>query len=360
MKLNVNITMQKLTATIKNGNRIYCYGAGLIGKEFCEKMSKEDVDFTKIILVDSNPQKTNTIINISNTSFKIVDKNFLINNVNENDYLVITVGVEFFRDVFKELNACEQLKKIQVGISRFIYLEQIKTNTEYCPICDKDVLLVEVDSSQREGYLCTECLSTPRQRLLINTLNAYISGWEKLIIHESSPGGASSQYIRERAACYNSSQYFPNHDSGEMVTYKNEEILCQNIEEMSFENNAFDLFITQDVFEHILNPDDAFKDICRVLKKDGKHIFTVPRDINLEKSMHRAKEGLRGDIILTQEPIYHKNPVDKDGSLVTFDYGKDLEDLICKASNMKTQVYINKAENRQLGNLPTEVFISNK
>jgi 2-polyprenyl-3-methyl-5-hydroxy-6-metoxy-1,4-benzoquinol methylase len=42
---------------------------------------------------------------------------------------------------------------------------------------------------------------------------------------------------------------------------------CEDIESLSFGNESFDLVITQDVMEHVLNPALAFAEIGRILKR---------------------------------------------------------------------------------------------
>jgi 2-polyprenyl-3-methyl-5-hydroxy-6-metoxy-1,4-benzoquinol methylase len=46
---------------------------------------------------------------------------------------------------------------------------------------------------------------------------------------------------------------------------------------MTFGTEQFDLFITQDVMEHVFRPRLAVKEIMRVLKTGGAHIFTAPK-----------------------------------------------------------------------------------
>ena len=55
---------------------------------------------------------------------------------------------------------------------------------------------------------------------------------------------------------------------------------CENLEELTFDDNTFDLVITQDVLEHVLNPGKAFKEICRVLKPGGAHKFLLSHIIS--------------------------------------------------------------------------------
>ena len=40
-----------------------------------------------------------------------------------------------------------------------------------------------------------------------------------------------------------------------------------------------------------------------------------------------------------EEPIYHGNPIDENGSLVTFDWGQDMIEYIYTHANMYTIVF---------------------
>lgn len=102
---------------------------------------------------------------------------------------------------------------------------------------------------------------------------------------------------------------------------------CENLESLTFQDNTFDLFVTQDVFEHVANPEKAFREIGRVLKPGGRHVFTMPWYPNLVNTIQRARIS-EGVIEYLEEPIYHGNPVDENGSLVTFDWGSDFIDYI--------------------------------
>jgi SAM-dependent methyltransferase len=132
---------------------------------------------------------------------------------------------------------------------------------------------------------------------------------------------------------------------------------------MTFTNDSFDIFVTQDVFEHVLNPDLAFCEIARVLKQGGTHIFTMPwyPDRFTEfRVVPNNEEGARGGVLLLKDPVYHGNPIDEQGSIVTVDWGIDFVDYIYRNSAMTTMIYLH--ENKDLG-LEAEllhVFVSSK
>jgi SAM-dependent methyltransferase len=231
-----------------------------------------------------------------------------------------------------------------------------KINKGYCPICDSQTRFIEKDTWLRDFYVCQKCYSTPRQRAIIVVLELFFPEWKNLKIHESSPGGASSTTIEKHGAEYTPTQFFQD------VTLGNskEGIRCENLEKMTFEDNSFDLMITQDVFEHVMNPLAAFKEIERILKPGGAHVFTMPWYPKLNKTVQRARQLDNGEIEFLEEAIYHGNPIDSKGSLVTFDWGADFVDFIYVNSGMCTTIYREKDRNKGIDGEFLEVFISRK
>lgn len=97
----------------------------------------------------------------------------------------------------------------------------------------------------------------------------------------------------------------------------------ENIEKLSFEDNEFDLIISNDVFEHVPNPSIAFKECSRVLKLEGEMLATIPFYDNLEYSVKRARIE-NNEVQYLLEPQFHGNPLSEKGSLVFNDFGWDL------------------------------------
>jgi SAM-dependent methyltransferase len=52
-------------------------------------------------------------------------------------------------------------------------------------------------------------------------------------------------------------------------------------DKIPFENTTFDLVISKDVFEHLMNPKHTLKEIYRVLKSDGLFLIHVPNHFPL-------------------------------------------------------------------------------
>ncbi|HFR4157421.1 class I SAM-dependent methyltransferase [Bacillus cereus] len=231
----------------------------------------------------------------------------------------------------------------------------LKHNNGYCVICEKKATFIEHNDWLRDHYLCSTCNSIPRQRALIHALHTFFPKWDSYSIHESSPGGITTQLLLKNCKNYTYSQYFRNYPFGQYF----QGIRCENLEDMTFEDESFDLFITQDVFEHVMTPNKAFKEIERVLKPGGAHVFTVPWYHTLTKTVQRAR--MNQEVIeYIEEPIYHGNPIDENGSLVTFDWGQDMIEYIYTHANMYTIVYLQKDRSLGLDAEFLHVFISKK
>jgi SAM-dependent methyltransferase len=162
-------------------------------------------------------------------------------------------------------------------------------------------------------------------------IEKYVPKWNSLRIHESSPGNkGASLKLKQGCKDYVASQYFPNTEFGKLVgEFRNEDL-----ENQTFENESFDLVVTQDVMEHVYDPAKAFKEIARTIKKGGNYIFTTPLVNKFRPSEIWARKGENGKPIFLKEPEYHGNPVDPEGSPVTMHWGYDIIDFIKSASDM--------------------------
>jgi SAM-dependent methyltransferase len=208
-------------------------------------------------------------------------------------------------------------------------------STGHCPTCDRDVAFVARQAWLRDYFACESCGSIPRERALMLTIERYFPDWRELAIHESSPGsrGASVRLARECAG-YIPSQLFSGHPLGSLV----EGVRCEDLERLTFADESVGLHVSQDVLEHVLDPDAVFREIARSLQPGGAHIFTVPL-VNREKpSRRRALLGDDGAVVHLEPAEYHANPLTPEGSLVTFDWGYDICRHIFEASGLYTTI----------------------
>lgn len=247
----------------------------------------------------------------------------------------------------QEKNLKRKLKRLLYGTRSHLFSLFLPRNfffaqKGYCPCCDRKVVFSSIDSWLRDYFYCNNCFSIPRQRALILTVDKYFPNWRELSIHESSPSDNSlSNKLRDNCKNYTATQYYPDQPFGKTINgFRNEDL-----EKQKFENESFDIVITQDVMEHVYDPENAFKEIARTLKKGGAHIFTVPIINKHKETEVWAIKGKDGKPKFLKNPEYHKNPVDPDGSPVTMHWGFDIIDYIKEKSGLETIIeYINNLD----------------
>ncbi len=212
-------------------------------------------------------------------------------------------------------------------------------NYGFCYSCNQETTFAAQNNWWRDSYLCSHCGSIPRERALMYCLEKFFPEWREKIIHESSPvERGTSLRLRNEAKGYFATHYFPEIKRGEI----HEGFQNENLEQLSFADQSIDLHISQDVFEHILNPAQAFREIARTLKHGGAHIFTTPLVNKKLPTQWCAKMNPDGKIeYLLDPPEYHGNPISADGSLVTVHWGYDITRFIFEACGLFTElVYI--------------------
>jgi SAM-dependent methyltransferase len=218
-----------------------------------------------------------------------------------------------------------------------------------CPICRRTSRFVVEHEWLRDGYVCTRCRSIPRQRALVSVLDLVCPSWRTGTMHESSP---DLGYFRDLCRGYGYSHFLPGVPRGAI----HEGVRCEDIEALTFADATFDVFVTQDVLEHVFHPERALAEIMRCVKPRGAHVFTAPKHKGLAKSVRRA-ELRDGSVVHLLEPVYHGNPVGDHRSLVTWDYGADFEDLAAAWGGYLVSTYVIRDRRRGIDGEFLEVFV---
>jgi len=215
--------------------------------------------------------------------------------------------------------------------------ELVYSGQGFCPICEREVVFSAEKNWFREYLLCSGCSSIPRERALMRVITDCFPSYKKLTIHESSPAarGVSSK-LKQECPDYSTSHYFEQVPVGQKDPRTG--FRCESLEAFTFEDSAFDLLVTQDVMEHIFNPDLAFREICRVLKPGGAHIFTVPIVNKHKPSEVWASRDEEGEITFHGPAEYHGNGRGERTSLVTMHWGYDIVSHISQASGMSSTI----------------------
>jgi len=173
-------------------------------------------------------------------------------------------------------------------------------------------------------------------------------------MHESSP---SSDFLSKYTPKYSSSQFLPEITFGQT---SDDGIRSENLEALTFASNSIDIFVTQDVFEHIFSPDRAAREIARVLAPGGIHIFTAPKFEKLCKSHPKAVIDSNGTVTNLFPPEYHGNPVGDGKALVTWHFGDIFEYLLSQWSGLPVTTYVTRDKDLGIDAKFNEVFVMRK
>jgi SAM-dependent methyltransferase len=199
--------------------------------------------------------------------------------------------------------------------------------------------------SVREGFGCPNCRAALRWRnQAAAILDAFARGralslsralqlglFDDLLIYEPAFHGPFVNAFRGRK------NYFRSYFWEDLVPGATRDgIRCEDLTRLTYDDALFDLVITSDVFEHVFEPEAAFREIYRVLKPGGLHVFSLPVQWPFPSvSTVRARRS-SGVVEHLLPPVYHRGG-DGSDSLVVTDWGADLLSIL-DAIGFKTEV----------------------
>lgn len=95
-------------------------------------------------------------------------------------------------------------------------------------------------------------------------------------------------------------------------------IPIEDLQNISFRSDTFDIVSTNEVLEHIPSIDLALAEIHRILKPGGAHIGTVPFRF-MDRHSERKAAIQDGKLVHLAEAEYHGNPMDPSGGSLVFE-----------------------------------------
>ncbi len=207
-----------------------------------------------------------------------------------------------------------------------------------CSICGgSGVFHKGTERSLRESYACPNCRFTLRWRdqasIILDefsrgqalSLNQLVAKGllNDVSIFEPALRGPFVQRFRNLPN-YTQSYFWPELDLGEITP---EGVRNEDLTNLTFEDDSFDLIISSDVMEHLYDIRAAFAETLRVLKPGGIHMFSIPNDYPFPDITEPRVAMEDGKEIFIKPERYH-NSGDGSKCLVYTDYGADITDLI--------------------------------
>lgn len=258
------------------------------------------------------------------------------------------------------------IRRIVRGIKRraknALHGLNVALNGDYCPVCgEKSIVLagyglwpqlveewgISPDWAKyfglREGCRCSACQVNLRGRHLAKAIVAEVNRrtaanaktfnrlclsneFQQLNVAEINNAGGLHRYLAAHP-CLRYSEYGS----------KDEQVPSEDLLALSYADNSFDLVITSESLEHVPDIHAALREIWRVLKPNGVHVFTVPIVSDQEKTRQRASMQ-DGKLVHHLPPSYHgRESVVLDDFLVFYEFGQDFLQW-CDDAGFTTQV----------------------
>ena len=197
-----------------------------------------------------------------------------------------------------------------------------------CPLCGGHFFLRI--SRDLLGTRCLRCGASPISMAIGAVVGTRVPDFEDRRVCEFSSRGPFFDHLARRIEseggelCH--SEYFDEVPPGE----RRKGVQCQDIQNLTYTDESFDLCTSTEVFEHV--PDDGlgFREVLRVLARGGWFVFTVPlydRDETVERATFAA-----GEVQHLLSPTYHDDFIRGSGRVLVYrDYGRDITKRLTEA-----------------------------
>jgi SAM-dependent methyltransferase len=195
------------------------------------------------------------------------------------------------------------------------------TKIRRCRCCQK-VSLFPQFSIGEEVRFCVFCRANLRYEMLAEYLRDKHPDIARLDVLELDPF-SSLQQILQNAKTYTRTYFDPNVKVG---TPRADGAKMADVTKLQFADNSFDLIVSSEVLEHVPDLNAAFKEMRRVLRPGGCHVFTVP-----PSDATKQLATLRDDKIvhLVMPPEYHGDPLGNGTGILAFWHlGRDFPEML--------------------------------
>jgi hypothetical protein len=249
-----------------------------------------------------------------------------------------------------------------------------------CNVCGNETQFFYSDPIlYRESLVCRECFVTSRYRSIARGILKAIQELrdvtaaslaelppavhtEPFKIYDTQPAfywDTSAYPIPDLLSKYpwiesETSIYRPREPLGAKLGSK---LTNQNLEELTFADNSFDLVITSDVMEHVRLDNKAHQEIRRVLKPGGVYLFTVPHFRHGRETIVRVKivdpaDPGKDEFVMEKE--YHGDANSEDHRALSYRaYGTDLDEFL---NELGFSVDYSNEDFPEAGIMSTELF----
>jgi SAM-dependent methyltransferase len=204
----------------------------------------------------------------------------------------------------------------------------------YCFVCDRESLFLsdykyafvnergDRIPNWRERLVCPGCRMNNRLRASIQVFVQACTPGDGSAIYITEQTTPLFQWMKKRFVHTCGSEFLGDQVPKGSVNISGirHEDLCH----LTFGEAVFDYILSFDVFEHVPEYGEAFKECLRCLRPGGALFFTVPFDLNSERNIIRARVREDGVIEHILPAEYHGDPLRPEGALCFQHFGWNL------------------------------------
>lgn len=147
---------------------------------------------------------------------------------------------------------------------------------------------------------CLTCKTNVTNLSIIQVIKRHLaSNYTGKVAFELSTYGSTPRWLNNILEDVITSEYFTGHKLGTEING----ILNQDVQNLTFENESFDLITSNLVFEHVPEDIKGYAECLRVLRTGGALIFTVP--LHKIESTQKIAYLDNSNLVFIGKPEYH-------------------------------------------------------
>ena len=210
-----------------------------------------------------------------------------------------------------------------IRAARAIKWREFATTYSYCPVCAAKRIIVRLHHNEI-AVRCLTCRATAVTMSLIAVLRQLVPDLATKEVYELSSRGPLVAFLEKNCKELTCSEYFDGVAPGD----SHNGILCQDVQQLTFPDNSFDICTSTEVFEHVPNDLAGFAEIRRVLRPGGLFLFTVPL-FPSAATVERARLDHNRQLEHLLSARYHGDPIRNHQPVLVYrDYGQDITQRI--------------------------------
>lgn len=260
-------------------------------------------------------------------------------------HLLIALSIRFQKPIEKIRRCLPAVYKRTFAVERIVKIDDHNHTGEQfqCPVCGQQTS-GSFTENYRETGACKHCGASNRFRQIALVINGIIGADDKrtvgclnctfqsdeaasnLAVYNTQCSG-TLHHVLSILRYYQCSEYYgPQSKYGEVV----DGVRNEDLQRLTFPDDKFDIVVSSEVFEHIPDPYKAHRQVLRILKQGACHVFSVPFIPHNLEDMNVASLDKDGKIVWTSEPMFHPDPIRKDGVPVFNIFGIQMLSKLCE------------------------------